>query len=107
MDKDQLTAWATAQGWQLRDGCPSLSRSSAPNEAIVRLVFKATVVNLEVRKPSGKWERVSGAPYASIVADEEGGPPRGLGLERLPSLSGLTRENRDRQVFAKRPGPAD
>ena len=38
-------------------GNPSLTKPSAPKEAIVRMVFKATVVNLEIKKPAGKWEK--------------------------------------------------
>jgi hypothetical protein len=65
MDKDALTTWALANGWQTIAGCLSLTKPSAPKEAIVRMVFKETVVNLEVKKPAGKWEKVSGAPYGS------------------------------------------
>jgi hypothetical protein len=44
-------------------GHPSLTKPGAPNDPIVRLVLKATVVNLEVRKPAGKWEKVAGESY--------------------------------------------
>ena len=37
MDKTELTNWALANGWQMLAGCPSLTRPSAPKEAIVRL----------------------------------------------------------------------
>jgi len=57
MDKDELTAWALRNGWQVMGGAPCLTKPSAPKEAIVRMVFKATVVNLEVKKPAGKWEK--------------------------------------------------
>src|SRR6185437_803105 len=63
MDKDELPAWALKNGWQIMAGAPSLAKPSAPKEAIVRLVFKATVVNLEIKKPAGKWERISGESY--------------------------------------------
>ena len=53
MDREALTAWALANGWQVMAGHPSLTKPSAPKEAIVRLVLKATVVNVEVKKPSG------------------------------------------------------
>ena len=45
MDKDELTTWALANGWQMIAGCPSLTKPSRPAEAIVRMVLKATVVN--------------------------------------------------------------
>ena len=101
MDKDALTEWALANGWTMVAGMPSLTKPSAPKEAIVRLVMKATVVNVEVRKPAGKWEKVAGAAYGAVAADPEGGMPSGLGFERIPSFSMLMRENKDRQVFAK------
>jgi hypothetical protein len=100
MDRESLTTWALANGWQILAGCPSLTKPSAPKEAIVRLVFLATVVNLEAKKPAGKWEKIAGAPYAQITEDPDGGPPLGLGFERIPSFSMLMRDNKDRQVFA-------
>src|SRR5690606_31912956 len=69
MDKDALTAWALANGWQMIAGHPSLTKPSSPKEAIVRMVLKATVVTLEVKKPAGKWEKVSGAAYAKVQPD--------------------------------------
>ena len=50
-------------------------------------------------QPAGKWEKVSGAAYADVVADDEGGMPAGLGLEKLPTLSRLIQDNRDAMVF--------
>jgi hypothetical protein len=100
MDKDELTAWALANGWQVMAGCPSLTKPSSPKEAIVRLVFKATVVNLEVKKPAGKWEKIAGESYGKINADPETGVPQGLGFENIPSFSLLMRDNKDRQVFS-------
>lgn len=105
MDKDELTAWAVAHGWQVMAGVPSLTKPSAPKEAIVRMVFLATVVNLEVKKPAGKWEKVSGQAYAKIQPDPETGIPQGLGFEKIPSFSMLMQENKDRQVFASMGGP--
>ncbi|HWL83529.1 MAG TPA: hypothetical protein VNR89_21455 [Roseomonas sp.] len=101
MTKDELTAWALANGWQMLGGHPSLTKPTAPKEAIVRLVLKATVANLEVKKPAGKWEKVGGESYAGIVPDEEDGLPRGLGFEKVPSITKLMQDNRDRMVFAK------
>jgi len=100
MDKDELTRWALANGWQMMAGCPSLTKPSSPKEAIVRMVFKATVVNLEVKKPAGKWEKVAGAAYGKLEADSETGLPRGLSLDTIPGFTMLMRENKDRQVFA-------
>jgi hypothetical protein len=100
MDKDELTGWALTNGWRMIAGHPSLTKPSSPGEAIVRMVLKATVATLEVKKPAGKWEKVSSAPYARIEADPEAGPPRGLGLDTIPSLGMLMRDNKDRMVFA-------
>ena len=101
MNKDALASWALSNGWQLIAGHPSLTKPSAPKEAIVRLVLRATVVHVEVKKPAGKWEKVAGAPYAQIEPDPDGGLPRGLGLEAIPSIGMLMQENRDRMVFAR------
>jgi hypothetical protein len=100
MDKDALTGWALANGWRMIAGHPSLTKPSSPKEAIVRMVFKATVVSLEVKKPAGKWEKVSGAAYAKVQPDPETGLPRGLGLDAIPGFAMLMRENKDRMVFA-------
>ena len=104
MDREALTAWALANGWQMLGGHPSLVKPSNPKEAIVRLVLKATVVNLEVKKPAGKWEKVSGAAYGDVQADEETGLPRGLGLDTIPGFTMLMQDNKDRQVFARLTG---
>jgi hypothetical protein len=45
-------------------------------------VLKATLVNLEVRKPAGKWEKVAGESYAHVVQGSDDEPPRGL----IPAL---------------------
>jgi hypothetical protein len=104
MASDSLTAWALSNGWQMIGGHPSLTKPSAPKEAIVRLVLKATVVNLEVKKPAGKWEKVGGAAYPAVEPDSEGGLPRGLGLEKVPSITMLMQQNKDRMVFARMTG---
>jgi hypothetical protein len=98
--QEELTTWALANGWQIIAGHPSLTKPSSPKEAIVRMVLKATVVNIEVKKPAGKWEKVSGAAYAQVLADEDTGLPRGLGLDTIPGFTMLMRDNKDRQVFA-------
>src|SRR5689334_20378129 len=57
MTQDELKAWAVKNGWQMIAGHPSLTKPSAPKEAIVRMVLKATVVHVEVKKPAGEAER--------------------------------------------------
>jgi hypothetical protein len=105
MDKDALTRWALANGWQMIAGMPSLTKPSAPKEAIVRLVLKKTVAHVEVKKPAGKWEKLSGADYAAIEAPEEpDGLPRGLGLDTITGFTMLMQANRDAVVFARMKG---
>jgi hypothetical protein len=104
LDKDELTAWALANGWQMIAGSPSLTKPSSPKEAIVRMVLKATVVNLEVKKPAGKWEKVAGQSYAKVQPDPDTGLPLGLSLDTIPGFTMLMRENKDRMVFARMTG---
>jgi len=106
MTKEDLTAWALANGWQVIAGAPSLTKPSAPKEAIVRMVFRTTVVNLEVKKPAGKWEKIGGAAYAAVQPHPEGGLPTGLGFEGVPGITTLMQDNKDRQVFAGLTGRA-
>lgn len=101
MTKDELSQWALANGWQTIDGCPCLTKPSRPSEAIVRMVLKATLANIEVKKPAGKWEKISGAAYSKIEADPETGFPRGLGLDTIAGFSMLMEDNKNRAVFAK------
>ena len=101
MDRDAITAWALANGWQMIAGHPSLTKPSAPKEAIVRLVLKATVAHVEVKKPAGKWEKMTGESYGKLHPDEETGMPLGLRLEIIPGFTMLMRDNKDRQVFDK------
>ena len=105
MDKDALTHWALANGWQMVAGHPSLTKPSSPKEAIVRMVLKATVANVEIRKPAGKWEKVSGQAYGKIQSDPDTGVPLGLGFDTIPGFSMLMRENKDRQTFSRMTGP--
>ena len=100
MDKDELTAWALKNGWQMLGGHPSLTNAVRPKEAIVRLVLKATVANVEIKRPAGKWEKVAGTSYDQIRADSNTGIPRGLGLVSTPGFAKLMQENKDRQVFS-------
>ena len=104
MTKEELTSWALANGWRVIAGHPSLTKAGMPNNPIVRLVLKATVVNLEVRKPAGKWEKVTGESYAHIVQRSEDEPPDGLGFEKVPSITLLMQQNRDAMVFGKMRG---
>ena len=100
MTADELRSWALANGWQMLGGHPSLMKPTAPKDAIVRMVLKATVVNVEVKKPAGKWEKVAGQAYAGVQPDPETGMPQGLGFESIPSFSMLMQKNKDRMVFA-------
>jgi hypothetical protein len=106
MDREALTAWALSNGWQMMAGAPSLVKPSNPKEAIVRIVFKATVVNVEVKKPAGKWEKVSGAAYNAVEPNDDDGLPRGLGFEQIPGITMLMQDNKDRMVFARMTGKA-
>jgi hypothetical protein len=99
MDKDELTNWACKNGWQIIAGWPSLTKSSSPGQPIVRMVFKATMVSFEIRKPAGKWEKVSSQSYAKIQPDPDTGMPAGMGLETTPGITMLMQQNKDRQVF--------
>jgi hypothetical protein len=104
LTKEELTDWTLANGWRVISGHPSLTKPGAPNDPIVRLVLKATVVTLEVRKPAGKWEKVGGESYAHVVQGSEDEPPRGLGFERVPSITLLMQQNRDAKVFGRMSG---
>ena len=105
MNKEDLIAWATRNGWQLIGNDLCLMKPPNYKDAIVRLVLKGTVVNLEIRKPIGKWEKISGIGYSKIEPDAETGFPRGLGLEAMTNLNFLMEENKNRMVFAKLTAP--
>src|SRR5580692_8108785 len=105
MTKDDITVWALANGWQMIDGFPSLTKPAAPHPAIVRLVLKATVASVEIKKPAGKWEKVSGESYSKIISDPETGMPGGLGLGTISGLTALMQDNKDRQMFARMTAP--
>jgi len=104
MTKDEVTAWALANGWQMMAGFPSLPKPRQPDVAIVRLVLKATVASLEIKTPAGKWDKISGVSYSKIEADPETGMPGGLGLGNITGLTMLMQSNKDRLVFAKMKG---
>ena len=100
MTRQELTDWALKNGWQMSAGCPSLMKPSSRQEAIVRLVLRATVVAVEVKKPAGKWEKFSSESYAKILPDPETGVPHGLNFETIPGFARLMQDNRDAQVFS-------
>ena len=79
MTKEELSAWALANGWQPIDGHLSLTKPSAPVSAIVRLVLKATVASLEIKKPAGKWEKIASESYSKIEPNPEIRYTRGIG----------------------------
>jgi hypothetical protein len=99
--KDELTAWSLTNGWQMLAGYPSLTKPSSPGTAIVRLVLKTTVASLEIKKPSGKWEKMAGSAYSEITPDPHNGFPGGLGLTSISGLTMLMQDNKDRLVFSK------
>ncbi len=101
MTKDELQTWALANGWQLMGEHLCLVKPTKPTEAIVRLVLKATVAQIEIKKPSGKWEKVAGESYTKITYDDYAEIPGGLGLDTISGLTMLMRDNKDRQAFAK------
>jgi hypothetical protein len=99
MTKEDLTDWALRNGWQEIAGHLSLTRPSRPSEAIVRLVLKGTVVQLEIKKPAGKWDKIASVPYAKIQPDEETGMPIGLGFDTIAGFTMLMQDNKNRAVF--------
>ena len=101
MTKDEIIAWALKNGWQQMGEELCLTKPANPKEAIVRLIPKATVVILEIKKPVGKWDKISSTPYKDITADVETGFPRELGLETMSNLTFLMEDNKNRAVFAK------
>src|ERR1700759_2279943 len=100
MTKDEITAWALSNGWQLLDGMPCLTKPAAPHPAIVRLVLKATGASVEIKKPAGKWEKGSGESYPKILPDDDG-MHGGLKLNTINGLTQLMRDNKDRQMMAR------
>jgi hypothetical protein len=106
MTKEELTEWALKSGWQMIGGHPSLTRPSRPADAIVRLVLKGTVVQLEIKKPAGKWDKIASVAYAKIVPDDETGLPIGLGLDTIAGFSMLMQDNKNRAVFGNAAAPA-
>ena len=104
MTKEELTAWALSNGWQMIGETPALVRPAKPTEAIVRMVFKATVAQIEIKKPSGKWDKVAGEAYSKITFDDYAELPTGLGLSTISGLTMLMQDNKDRLAFSKLSG---
>jgi hypothetical protein len=101
MTKEELTAWALSNGWQMVGEHPCLMKPTRATEAIVRLVLKATVAQLEIKKPSGKWDKVASESYAKITYDDYAELPTNLGLSTISGLTMLMQDNKDRLAFAK------
>jgi len=101
MTKEELTAWALSNGWQMVGEHPSLMKPTKATEAIVRMVLKATVAQIEIKKPSGKWEKVASESYAKITYDDYAELPTNLGLSTISGLTMLMQDNKDRLAFAK------
>ena len=101
MTKEELTTWALSNGWQLIGETPCLVRPTKTTDAIVRMVFKTTVAQIEIKKPSGKWDKVAGETYAKIIFDEYSELPSGLGLTTISGITKLMQDNKDRLAFSK------
>ena len=104
MTKEEIITWALANGWSMVDGMPSLTKPAKPHPAIVRLVLKATVAQVEIKKPAGKWEKVAGESYAKIEPNPDSGMPGGLGFATISGLTMLMQDNKDRQMMARMGG---
>jgi hypothetical protein len=101
MTKDELTKWALANGWQMVGEHLCLTKPTGVKDAIVRMVLKATVAQIEIKKPSGKWDKVAGESYDKIAYDDFAELPTGLGLTTITGLTKLMQDNKDRLAFAK------
>jgi hypothetical protein len=83
---------------------PCLVRPTKPTDAIVRMVFKATLAQIEIKKPSGKWDKVAAEAYGKITYDDYAELPTGLGLSTISGLTMLMQDNKDRLAFSKLSG---
>ncbi|HEY2068138.1 MAG TPA: hypothetical protein VGG48_01175 [Rhizomicrobium sp.] len=99
MTKDELNAWALKNGWQVIAGELSLTRPNRPTDAIVRLSLKATVAQVEIKSPAGKWSKLASVPYAKIEPHPETGLPLGLGFDTMNGFAMLLEDNKNRAVF--------
>jgi hypothetical protein len=77
MSRDDLAAWAQANGWIEKDGHPIWEIPETG--VVVRMVFLARMVRLE-QLCQGEWHRMSSAYYSIIEPDKRTGIPRGIGL---------------------------
>jgi hypothetical protein len=100
MTKDELTQWALANGWQMVGEHPCLMKPTGARDAIVRMVLKATVAQIEIKKPSGKWDKVAGESYDKIAYDDYAELPTGLGLSTITGLTKLMQDNKDRRAMS-------
>ena len=101
MTSEELKTWALANGWQMMGEHICLVKPTKPSEAIVRMVLKATVAQIEIKKPSGKWEKVASESYAKITYDDYAELPTNIGLTTISGLTMLMQDNKDRLAFAK------
>lgn len=101
MTSEELTTWALANGWQKMGEHLCLVKPTKPTEAIVRMVLKATVAQIEIKKPSGKWDKVASESYAKIAYDDYAELPTNIGLTTISGLTMLMQDNKDRLAFAK------
>ena len=101
MTREELAKWALANGWQMVGEHPCLMKPSKATEPIVRMVLKATVAQIEIKKPSGKWDKVASESYDKIAYDDYAELPAGLGLTTISGLTMLMQDNKDRQAFSK------
>lgn len=89
MTKQELTDWALANGWKMIGAYPCLPKPGAPKEALVRMLLKSTGVDLQMRRPSGRWEKVAGQSYLKIHPDPRTGQPLDMGLEKITGIARL------------------
>ena len=101
MTKEELTEWALKNGWQIIGGNPCLVKPTNPKDPIVRMVLKTTVAQIEIKKPSGKWDKVASEAYAKISYDDYAELPMGIGLNTISGLTMLMQDNKDRLAFTK------
>jgi hypothetical protein len=50
------------------------------------------------------WALANGWSYAHVVQGSDGEPPRGLGFEKIRSITLLMEQNRNRMVFGRMSG---
>ncbi len=95
MTKDELTAWALANGWRMIGAYPCLPKPGAPKEALVRMLLKTSGVDLQLRRPTGRWEKVAGQSYLKIRPDPKTGQPMDMGLDKITGITRLMERARE------------